>query len=260
MLKLEKIVALGLGRAGCELVNRMISRKLLENVEFAVVAEDESTLNFCNAGKKFLINEIQNCKKFFSDKFPDTDMIFIIDIFGSEKDFAVKIARAAKSSGALTLGVPVASEVVNEKDMQRFKDYSDAVILSFGDKNSSDDIPLIIVSGITGFLSQSAYVHLDFLDIKRVLFNSGTAFFGTAYAENESKIETAARNAVKMCGGLDKAKNILLNFVTGLSTTLINMASTVGAVEDKLSSDTQVILGHAIDENYKGVRVSLLMS
>jgi len=88
MLKREKVVALGLGRAGCELINRMISRKL-EGVEFAVVSEDESVLNFCNAGKKFLTNEIQDCKKFFFDNFSDTDMIFIINILGSEKDLVM---------------------------------------------------------------------------------------------------------------------------------------------------------------------------
>lgn len=257
MLKREKVVALGLGRAGCELINRMISRKL-EGVEFAVVSEDESVLNFCNVGKKFLTNEIQDCKKFFSDNFSDTDMIFIINILGSEKDFAVKIARAAKSSGALTLGIPVSSEAFNEKDMQRFKDYSDAVILSF-DENA-DDIPLMIVSGIMVFLSQSGYVNLDFWDIKSVLFNSGTAFFGTAYAENESKIETVARNAVKMCVSLDKAKNVLLNFTTGSESTLSDMASAVGVIKDRLSSDVQVIWGHTVDENHGGVRISLLLS
>jgi len=257
MLKREKVVALGLGRAGCELINRMISRKL-EGVEFAVVSEDESVLNFCNAGKKFLTNEIQDCKKFFFDNFSDTDMIFIINILGSEKDFAVKIARAAKSSGALTLGIPVSSEAFNEKDMQRFKDYSDAVILSF-DENA-DDIPLMIVSGIMVFLSQSGYVNLDFWDIKSVLFNSGTAFFGTAYAENESKIETVARNAVKMCVSLDKAKNVLLNFTTGSESTLSDMVSAVGVIKDRLSSDVQVIWGHTVDENHGGVRISLLLS
>ncbi|MBR2207957.1 MAG: ankyrin repeat domain-containing protein [Synergistaceae bacterium] len=259
MSKNEKIVVLGLGRAGCELINRMISRKL-EGVEFAAILENESMLDFCNGAKKFLINEIHDCKKFFAENFPDTDMIFVINIFGSEKDFAVKIARAAKSSGALTLGIPVSLEAVNEKDMQRFKDYSDAVILSFGYKNSSDDIPLMIVSGLTGLLSQNGYVNLDFYDVQAVLFNSGTAFFGTAYAENESKIETAARNAVKMCGNLDKAKNVLLNFTTGAETTLIDMSLAVRVIEDKLASDAQVIWGHVVDENQGGVRVSLLVS
>ena len=51
----ERIAVLGLWRAGCELVSRMISRKL-EGVEFAVVSEDEDALNFCNADKKFLID------------------------------------------------------------------------------------------------------------------------------------------------------------------------------------------------------------
>ena len=160
-----------------------------------------------------MINEIKNYKKFFAEIFPDTDMIFIINIFGSEKDFAVKIARVAKSLGALTLGIPVSSEMVDEEDMHRFKDYSDAVIFSF-DKNAADDISLMIVSGIMNLFIRS--------------------------------------------GNLDKAKNVLLNFTTGSETTLRDMFSAVGLVKDKLSSDTQVIWDHAVDENYKGVRVSLL--
>ena len=262
MPKNEKIVVLGLGSEGCNLINRMISQKL-KGVEFAVVGEDKSTLDFCNAGKKFLMNEIRDCKKFFADNFPDTDMIFIINIFGSEKDFAVKIARASKSSGALTLGIPVSSVMFNERDMQRFKDYSDVVILSFdNDKNKAADIPLMIVDGITDLLIQGGFVNIDFWDIKTVLFNSGTAFFVTEYAKDESKIEIAVRNAVKKCRGLDKAKNILLNFTTGLNTTLTlsDMFSAMHIIEDKLASDAQVIWGHAINENQKYVRINLLAS
>ena len=92
--------------------------------------------------------------------------------------------------------------------MQRFKDYSDAAILSVDDdKNKAVDIPLMIVGFITDLLTRRltrSYFPSDFSDIRHVLFNSGTAFLGTGYAENESNIETAVRNAVKMWVGIIK--------------------------------------------------------
>ena len=59
-------------------------------------------------------------------------MIFIVDIFGEFKDFALKFAYAAKSSGALTMAF-------------LFKDYSDSVILPHVNENKLLDVPVMII-------------------------------------------------------------------------------------------------------------------
>jgi len=128
----EKIVVFGLGNFAGNIINRIIDRrKNLDSVNFAITDEDDKVLNSCKAPLKIFSHKIHDFKKFFAENFNDTDMIFIVDIFGEFKDFALKLAYAAKSSGALTLGIPVQNkEFIDERDLQKFKDYSDSVILS----------------------------------------------------------------------------------------------------------------------------------
>ena len=86
----------------------MIKRKT-EYVEFAT-AEDTSTIY------QTLI----------------TDMIFIVfKALGEEQntDLALKIAKEAKLADILTIAVPISGNA-EEEDIQKFKDVSDAIILS----------------------------------------------------------------------------------------------------------------------------------
>ena len=249
----EKIVVLGIGINGCEAVNRMIERKT-EGVEFVIAAENEHVLDSCMAAKKFSVNAIQDCKKFFDDNFHDTDMIFIVSISGSceaEKNFALNTARAAKTSGALTLGIPVKTE----NDMQSFKDDFDSVIISCAD----DSKPYMIVEGITGMITKASYVNIDFPDVTAILHDTGTAYFVTGYAEGMNRSEKVMRKIMDIHGNnIRPAKSILMNITTSADVTLSELNDTAEEMlEHILDSNASLIWCHTIDDDMNdGMKVT----
>ena len=190
-----RFIVLGVGKSGCEAVNRMIDRRI-EGVELAAADDNEDVLNSCRVSKRILLNEsvsLEDCRKIFSDNFHDTDMIFIVDIFGLHKEFARNIAYAAKSSGALTLGISIKSqEDLTQRDLQMFRDYSDAVITLLSDYDDIYDMPGIIAESITNVIMRKQIFSLDFEDIRTVLRNTGTAFLGTVYADGDDRDGIAA--------------------------------------------------------------------
>lgn len=255
----EKIVIFGLGHFAGDIINRMIDRR--KNLNFAIADENKEVLNSCKAPLKIFPHEIHDFKKFFADNFYNTDMIFIVDVFGEFKDFALKLAYAAKSSGALTIGIPVQNKEIDETDFQKFKDYSDSVILSCANDNEFPDVPIMIIEGITTLITEHGKFNVNFLGIKNVLFNSGTVFFGTGYAEGENKSIIAARKALDVCRNIIGAKSILVNFTADCYTSLASIHYVARYIDHSTDNDTQVIWGHIIDENMlNSIRVTLIMS
>ena len=256
----EKIVVFGLGNVTVNIINRLIERrKNIDLVNFAIADEDDRIINSCKAPLKIFPHEVHDFQKFFAENFHETDMIFIIDIFGEFKDFALKLAYAAKSSGALTLSIPI--QLQNKRDLQKFKDYSDSVILSCVNDYETLDVPIMIVEGITTLIAKQGFVNDDFLDIKSILHNTGTAFFGTEYAEGKNKIEIAAQKVVGMCRNVIEAKNILLNVTTDCNTSLRELSYATDCLAKLADPDAQVIWGHVIDDNtFDSIKITIIIS
>ena len=255
----EKIVIFGLGHFAGNIINKMIDRR--KNLDFVIADENKEVLNSCKAPLKIFPHEIHDFKEFFAENFHDTDMIFIIDIFGEFKDFALNLAYAAKSSGALTLGIPIQNKELDERDLQKFKDYSDSVILSCVNDIEILDVPVMIIEGITTLITEQGLVNVDFLDVKSILHNTGTAFFGTGYAEGKNKSEIAAQKAADMCGNIIKAKNILLNFTTDCHITLGEVRYAAGVIESCTDPDAQVIWGNVIDGSMlNSIKITMIIS
>lgn len=252
----EKIVVIGICIDGCKAVNRMIVRRA-EGVEFAAAAEDEHVLKSCMAAKKFSVNAIQDSKKFFDDNFHDTSMILIVNMSGSsaERNFAFNTARAAKSSGALTLGIPVKTE----NNMQDFRDYFDAVIISCAD----DTEPYMTAEGIVDIITKAGFVNLDFLDVKNMLHDTGAAYFVTGYGEGMNRGEEAMRQIMDSIQGnnIRNAKGILMNTTTSADVNLSELAGTAEILERSVDSDAYVIWGHTIDEAMNnGMKVTVIFA
>lgn len=150
--------------------------------------------------------------------------------------------------GVLTLGIPLTCRGIDEKDMQSFKDAYDAVIMYNAEENNLD-ILHDIIRGITDIIVKEGFVNLDFLDIKTILHNAGTAFAGIGRAEGKNKVRNAALQAANMCCNIHKAKSILLNVTTDEDISIAEMADAEKLVEDTADTEASVIWGHVIDEN-----------
>ena len=239
----EKIIALGVGKKGSQVVEQMLGK--IKGVEFADVrfqANDE-ILDLFNAPLKFSANNADDCKKIIDENFSGSDMIFIIG--GSP--LAPDMAKAAKEAGKLTVGIALTQ---NEELQAKFKEASDALISL--DVSFDDQIKLSanVVESITDLITKSGFVNLDFEDIQAILQDTGTAFLGTGRAEGDNGAEIAASQAVNMCGGeIKHAKRVLINITTGSEVLLNEMAYAAAIVEEACDPDAQIIWGHIIDDD-----------
>ncbi|MBQ7562044.1 MAG: hypothetical protein IJS99_09495, partial [Synergistaceae bacterium] len=242
----EKFLILGIFINGCEAVNDMITREP-DGVEFFAACDNENVLNSCKAAKKFLVNNIiQDDRQFFNDNFIEADIIFIVLGSGeSNKNFALKIARSAKLNGILTLVIPVNAQEINNNDIQEFKNYSDSVILPLMNKYDAS----MIVKNIIYSIIKAGFVNIDFADVKYILYNTGTAFYGSLCVSGHDKISTVSSKTLNMCENIRGSRNILMNFITGANITLGELLDISKIFESLISPDSLFIWGHSLDEN-----------
>ena len=190
-------------------------------------------------------------------------MIFIVDIFGLHKEFARNIAYAAKSSGALTLGISIKSqEDLTQRDLQMFRDYSDAVITLLSDYDDIYDMPGIIAESITNVIMRKQIFSLDFEDIRTVLRNTGTAFLGTLYAAGDDRDGIAANKISDIFRDIHDAEGIILNIETGKDTELGDIDAVVDSSRKMLSREGQLMLGNSVNEQesmHDAMNITLIM-
>ena len=240
----EKIIALGVGRKGCQIVNNMLSKKI-EGVEFAGLRfkVEPEVLNLFEIPLKFNVENAEDCEKIISENFSGADIIFVI----GDSPLAPYVAKSAKEAEILTIAIAPTN---NEALKAMLKENSDAVI-SFNENISWDEqinFSKIIVEGISNLITKAGFVNLDFEDIKAVLHDTGTAFLGTGRAEGDNRAEIAALQALNMCGEeIKKAKRVLINITTGTEVSLGEMSYAAAAIEE-IYSEAQIIWGHIIDD------------
>lgn len=259
-----KFVVLGLGKSGCDAVNRLNLRKI-ESVELSVADDNEDVLNSCSVSKRILLSEsvsIDECRKIFTENFHDTDMIFIVDIFGSHKEFARNIAYAAKSLGALTLGIPIEHDEPDRRDLQMFRDYSDAVITLLSDYDDIHDMPGIIVESILDVNMRTQRFRLDFEAVRTVLHNTGTAFLGTVYAAGDDRDSIAAQKISDVFRDIHDVGRIILNIETGKDAELGDIDAVVDSAQKILCRGGHLMLGNSVNEKesmHDAMDITLIM-
>ena len=239
----EKIVALGVGRKGCQVVEQMLGK--IEGVEFADVrfqASDE-ILDLFKTPLKFKVNNSDECKEIIDKNFMDSDVIFVI----GDSSLTPNMAKAAKEADKLTIGIFLSN---NEELKAKFKEASDALI-SFDEEKSFDEqikSSQNVVESVANLITKSGFVNLDFEDVKAILQDTGTAFYGAGHAEGDNRAKIAALQAMNMCGEIKQAKRVLLNITTGGAVSLSEMSDAAEIFEENTASDAQIIWGHIIDD------------
>ena len=211
-------------------------------------------MNLFKAPLKFNIQNLDECKEIINKNFADSDVIFVI----GDSPLTSDIAKAAKEVDKLTIGIAITN---NEELKAKIKEVSDALI-SFDEKISWDEqikFSQNVVETIVNLITKSGFVNLDFEDIKAILQNAGTAFFGTGHAEGDNRAEIAALQAVNMCVEIKHAKRVLINITAGFEILLAELSDVAAIVEETCDPDAQIIWGHVIDENLDdSVKVTLI--
>ena len=299
-----QIKVVGVGGGGGNAVNRMIEAGL-KGVSYIVVNTDKQALNRSVAETKVQIGEkltrglgaganpetgmkaaeenLEEITKYFDG----VDMVFITAGMGggTGTGAAPVIAKAAKESGILTVGVvtkPFTFEGKRRRDhaelgIEYLKKYVDSLVvvpndklLQISEKNTTmqeafsmaDDVLRQGVQGITDLIAESGVINLDFADVKTVMSDRGIAHMGVGVGKGENRVIDAVKEAIGsplLETSIDGAKAILLNSMGGYDLGMLEANEAADLIEKAAARDANIIFGASIKEDLEDeIRITVI--
>jgi len=291
-----RIKVIGIGGSGGNAINHMVKSDI-RGVEFIAMNTDSQDLHHTNAKKKVHIGKnltrglgsgmnpdigkraAEETKEEIQSAIQNSDMIFIAcgEGGGTGTGAAPVVARIAKESGALTVGVvtkPFSFEGSNrmslaEEGLLELRDEVDALIvipnerlLETVDKNTTakdafamcDDILKNAVEGISELITTPGIINVDFADIRAVMENAGSALMGIGMATGEKRAEEAALKAVNsplLEVAINGARGVLFAIAGNDDVTMHEIQEAARVITDSIDGDAKVIFGTIKDDKLK---------
>jgi cell division protein FtsZ len=300
-----RLTVVGVGGAGGNAINNMI-RCQLEGCDFIAANTDSQALAMSLAGRKIQlginmsrglgagskadvgraaaeeqINDIMACLE-------GSDMIFVTAGMGggTGTGAAPVIARAARDSGILTVGVvtkPFHFEGNNrmrqaEAGIAELQQYVDTLIVipnqnlfrianertTFAEAfRLADEVLHCGVRGITDLMVMPGFMNLDFADVKTVMGEMGKAMMGTGESDGENRAicaaEAAISNPLLDDVSMKGARGVLINITGGLDMTLFEVDQAANRIREEVDPEAQIKVGSTLGENMDGkIRVSVI--
>lgn len=302
-----RISVIGVGGAGGNAVNNMIRAKL-EGVEFIVANTDAQSLEqSLVASDRRIQLGLHITQGLGAGSKPDvgraaaeesieevlghlrgSNMVFITGGMGggTGTGAAPVIARAARESGILTVGVvtkPFHFEGSHrarsaERGIDELQQYVDTLIIipnqnlfrianertTFADAfKMADDVLYSGVRGVTDLMMMPGLINLDFADIRAVMAEMGKAMMGTGEAEGDRRAldaaEAAISNPLLDDVSMKGAKGVLINITGGYDMTLYEVDEAANRIREDVESEANIIFGSTFDEKLNGrIRVSVV--
>ncbi|MCX7337835.1 MAG: cell division protein FtsZ [Alphaproteobacteria bacterium] len=302
-----RISVIGVGGAGSNAVNNMIRAKL-EGVSFSVANTDAQALeqSLVDITRRIQLG-LQITQGLGAGSKPDvgraaaeesieevirhlqgSNMVFITAGMGggTGTGAAPVIARAARESGILTVGVvtkPFHFEGSHrsrsaERGIEELQQYVDTLIVipnqnlfrianertTFADAfKMADDVLYSGVRGVTDLMMMPGLINLDFADIRAVMAEMGKAMMGTGEAEGDRRAldaaEAAISNPLLDDVSMKGAKGVLINITGGYDMTLYEVDEAANRIREDVESEANIIFGSTFDEKLNGrIRVSVV--
>ncbi len=251
--QVAKIKVFGIGGAGSNAVNRMVSEGV-QGVEFYVANTDLQALDVSPVANKIKLGKDglgsggnpDNGRKAAVESEADirsaiegADMVFLTAGLGGGTGTGASplFAKIAKELGCLTVGIvtkPFSFEgrkrlVQAEQGLEQLKEYVDSLIIVSNNKvleiighipfedafKEADNILRQGVQTITDLIAVPAMINLDFADIKSVMEGQGSALIGIGMASGENKAKDAATKAIQ--------SPLLEAQITGAKSAIVNV-------------------------------------
>ena len=294
MENFARIKVLGVGGGGSNAVNRMIAEGL-QGVEFVAVNTDAQALMLSHAENRVRIGDKLNkglgsggdsvigekaseesCDDLY-EVINGSDMVFITAGMGGGTGTggAPVIARLARESGALTIGVvtkPFTFEgsrrrQVAEEGIERLKEQVDTLIaipndrlLEIVDRRASiqeafrvaDDVLRQGIQGISELITVPGLINLDFADVRSVMAEGGAALMAIGRGEGEDKAVEAAEQAIAsslLDVTIDGARGILFNVTGGPDLTLFDVNEAAEIIRKTAHPEANIIFGAVLNES-----------
>ncbi len=195
------------------------------------------------------------------------------------------IASISKNLGALTVAVvtkPFHFEGKKRMDaalngIEELKENVDTLIvvpnqklLEIIDKNISfleamrrvDEVLAQGVQSISGLVTQSGFINVDFADVKAVMSDSGSALMGIGNATGENRAQEASQQAINsplLEMSIDGATGVLLNVIGGINLSMREVDEAAQMISDVVDPSANIIFGATIDEDIDDeIRITVL--
>ena len=290
---LAVIKVVGVGGAGGNAVNQMIEKQL-RGVEFVAINTDGQDLLKSEAHVKLEIGS-SSARSLGAGADPEVgrraaedhvdeiaevlrgaDMVFVAagEGGGTGTGAAPVVARVAKESGALTVGVvsrPFDFEgrrraenaqagidaLRAEVDAliivpnQKLIELNDSELTFVNAFSMADEILRAGVQGISDLIVETGLVNLDFADVKAVMQGAGTALMGIGTAKGEDRAVRAAEQAINhplLENSIDNARGVLIQFsaASNMKLTEINEASKL--IQEIVHPGANIYFGSSIND------------
>ncbi len=289
-----QIRIIGIGGAGGNAINTMISSGL-SSVDFIVTNTDAQALRVNLAPTKIQLgseltkglgaganpevgyNATLETEDELRQHLVGADMVFVTAGMGGGTGTggAPIVARLAKESGALTVGVVTKPFLFEgrrrmrqaDEGIHELKEHVDTLIcipnqrlLAVASRSQplieafhkADEVLLQAVRGISDLIMVSGLINLDFADVRAIMAEMGMAIMGAAAASGESRAEEAARRAIASPLleeiSISGARGVLINVTGGRSLTLHEVNEAATLIQEEAAEDANIIFGAVIDE------------
>ena len=286
------IKVIGVGGAGNNAVNRMVESGI-KNVEFIAVNTDRQALVLSKAASKIQIGEkitrglgaganpdigaqaAEESKTEITEALRGADMVFVTAGMGggTGTGAAPVIAKAAKESGALTVGIitrPFTFEGKRRTDfalrgIAELKANVDTLISVPNDRllqivdrttpmleafREADNVLRQGVQGISEIIAVPGLINLDFADVKTVMHNKGSAIMGIGLGTGENRATEAAKKAIAsplLENDIDGATDAIINISGGMDIALFEVDEALRTIRDASTTEINIIYGATIN-------------
>lgn len=232
-----RIAAIGVGGAGCNTINRMMSEGI-KSARTIAVNTDGKHLNMISADKKILIGktitrglgaggDIEIARKcaeadraLLKREIGENELVFLCAGMGGGTGggAAPIVAEVAKESGAIVVAMvtyPFSLERVRLKKAQQsiraLVDVCDTVVVIDNNRLSAyapnlpidkafalaDSITTRAVRGIADTISFPSLINVDYADVKAVMENGGISMISLGEASGHDRVEQVVKNTLE---------------------------------------------------------------
>ncbi len=290
-MELTKIKVVGIGGAGSNTVDRLIKSKI-KGVDLLSINTDAQDLKKKDAHIKLRIGEkttkglgsgmkpevgklsAKESYKQIEESLKGSDIIFLTAGLGGGTGSGATpiVSEITKKLGILTVGIftlPFSFEGKKRKRIalnswEEIKKKIGTLVIIPNDKLiepklsvedaflKCDDFLKEAVESISNVITATGILNLDFSDIKEVLKDGGTAFFGVGRSQGKDRAIKAAENALyspvtKI--SLEKTNGILFNVASGSQNVLLSEIKKIAELlKRKSSPNIKIIFGTSFDE------------
>lgn len=299
-----RIKVIGVGGGGGNAVNQMINEKV-KGVDFIVANTDLQALDGSAAKTKIQLGPkltrglgagsnpevgakaAQESESEITKILEGADMVFVTAGMGggTGTGAAPVIAKVAKDSGALTVGVvtrPFSFEGTRraklaahglanlKKNVDTLIIVANNQLLEMIDKKTpmmeafkeADDVLRQGVEGISDLITNPGYINLDFADIRHTMTNQGSALMGIGSSTGENRAAEATKKAISsplLEVSIDGAEHVLVNVTGGKDLSMFEAQEASSVIREAANTNVDITFGMSVDDNLNDeVRVTVI--